>query len=163
MAKGIDDPADAPAPLVRYGPNFCRPCGNRAGEKGVGIGNHQYDPDGAAVRGLRTEIVMTGRFICQPELSAFNRQVRYDLAAFARDSEEFGGAKRGFIKVYRFGATPDVEKRGNRCFGCFRTLLHNTPDRYGVAGFGFSPIKRSVPKLFLCVRVCGAPAHHCSW
>src|SRR5678815_1933576 len=101
MTKGIDNPADAPAPLVCYRPDLQGTCGNRAGEDDVRVVDGQDYADGAAVGGFRTKIVVTGRFISEPELSAFDRKPRHNITAFTRDSKEFGGAKRGFVEVYR--------------------------------------------------------------
>ncbi len=101
VAEGIDDAADAPAPLVGDGPDFFCAGGDGAGEGGVGIGDGEDDAGGAAGEGFGAEVVVAGGFVGQPEFCAFDGKAGDDVAAFAGDAKEFGRAESGLVEVYR--------------------------------------------------------------
>ncbi len=72
VTERVNHSPNPPAPLIRDRPDLPGTRGDRAGEDPVGVVNRQDHTDSAAVSGFRTEIVVTGGFISEPELRAFN-------------------------------------------------------------------------------------------
>jgi hypothetical protein len=100
VAERVNDAANAPTVLFGDGRDFLGTGFDGALEHGVWIRNGENHADGATVQGFRAEIFVFEGFVTEPEFGAVHGEARDDAPVGGIQAKNFGGAKRGFVKVH---------------------------------------------------------------